>query len=63
MSWVEQAAIGVFAVYLLAAPYLAAWLALRLCSRNWGCVARKQGELNRWHERLEAERGARSVPS
>jgi hypothetical protein len=56
VSAFDQTVLAVVVLYVLVSPFLAAWLALSMCSRHWGCSARKQGDLNRWHAQLERER-------
>jgi hypothetical protein len=57
MTTIEQAAIAMLGFYVLAAPYLAAWLAVRLCSRNYDCPLRRENAAAKWTKQLEAERG------
>ena len=56
MSAFDQVVLALVVIYVLASPFLAAWMALRLCSRHWGCVARRQQTLDEWHAQLEAQR-------
>lgn len=56
MSRFEEFLLCGLCVYAAVAPYVTARLALWLCSRDWGCVARRQGKLDKWHAQLESER-------
>jgi hypothetical protein len=56
VSAFEQFVMATIIIYVLVSPFLAAWLALRLCSRHWNCTALKQQTLDEWHAQLRAQR-------
>ena len=54
----QQGALGiVLAVYLIASPYLSAWLVLLLCRRNYDCPLRRENAASDWTAKMKEERG------
>jgi site-specific recombinase len=57
MTTFDQSILAVIIVYVLVSPYLAAWVALRLCRRNYDCPLRRENAAAKWTRQLEQERG------
>jgi hypothetical protein len=57
MTTFDQAILAVIIVYVLVSPYLAAWLVLRLCRRNYDCPLRRENAAAEWTRKLAEERG------
>jgi hypothetical protein len=57
MSHLEEIILAVVIVYVIASPYLAAWLVLRLCRRNYDCPLRRENAAAEWTRKLAEERG------
>lgn len=58
MTALEQVALALVILHTVAAPYLAAWLVLRLCRRNYDCPLRRENAARDWTRNLERERPA-----
>lgn len=58
MSRLEEVVIVVIALYVFASPFLAAWFAVRMCSRHWQCPIEERRRVDEWARKLEGERGA-----
>ena len=57
MTPLEQLLLVALLAYVPVVAFPAAWLALRLCRRNYDCPLRRENAAAAWTRKLEAERG------
>lgn len=56
MTAFDEAVLGVVILYVLASPYLAALVVLRLCRRNYDCPLRRENAAAEWTAKLARDR-------